>query len=302
MYNENTNVARSEGYGLFYINQYKRICRELIHYDPMAGKVSGISACFNTSGSHVLALRRRLPPVLYATQNCNALCQFYHPQYYNSCTMKTCCFAGDEDEYVLSGSDDFNLYMWSIPEDESEWGKSHIVLHGHRSIVNQVRYNKNNNLIASSGVEKMVKLWSTLPIGSWSGSLLTDNCDAQRTVYSKDDYNSIIGPSTPRISHDYSDQSTQEDLRMMAFFDSLIQNEIQNWNSMSEDTFTSDSDSDKQVQESIRLSWQSLLKFRKSAEETLKKHKPNKIALLIAQKRNKLAKMAHWKSSAVVQR
>lgn len=33
-----------------------------------------------------------------------------------------------------------------------------MVLHGHRSIVNQVRYNKNNNLIASSGVEKMVKV------------------------------------------------------------------------------------------------------------------------------------------------
>ncbi|KRT82667.1 hypothetical protein AMK59_4186, partial [Oryctes borbonicus] len=89
---------------------------------------------------------------------------------------------------------------------------------------------------------------------------------------------------------------------MMAFFDSLIQTEIQNWNSMSEDTFTSDSDSDKQVQESIRLSWQSLLKCRKSAEESLKKQKPNKIALLIAQKRDKLAKMAHWKSSALVQR
>lgn len=39
-----------------------------------------------------------------------------------------------------------------------EWGKSHLVLRGHRSIVNQVRYNKQNNLIASSGVEKMVKV------------------------------------------------------------------------------------------------------------------------------------------------
>lgn len=39
-----------------------------------------------------------------------------------------------------------------------EWGSIHIVLVGHRSIVNQVRYNKQNDIIASSGVEKMVKV------------------------------------------------------------------------------------------------------------------------------------------------
>ncbi|CAH0551033.1 unnamed protein product [Brassicogethes aeneus] len=129
----------------------------LVQYDSTGGKISGISACFDRSGKQLLALRRRLPPVLYATQSETAICQFYHPQYYNSCTMKTCCFAGDNDEYILSGSDDFNLYMWQIPRDGSEWGTSHVVLKGHRSIVNQVRYNKHNNLIASSGVEKMVK-------------------------------------------------------------------------------------------------------------------------------------------------
>lgn len=95
--------------------------RQLLHYDPNAGQVSGISACFNSSGSHLLALRRRLPPVLYATQNENALCQFYHPNYYNSCTMKTCSFAGANDEYILSGSDDFNLYMWGIPVDNCKY-------------------------------------------------------------------------------------------------------------------------------------------------------------------------------------
>lgn len=93
--------------------------RVLIHYDKHAGKASGISACFNSAGTHLLALRRRLPPVLYRTHDQNAICQFYHPQYYNSCTMKTCSFAGDDDEYILSGSDDFNLYMWKIPTDDT---------------------------------------------------------------------------------------------------------------------------------------------------------------------------------------
>lgn len=30
--------------------------------------------------------------------------------------MKSCCFAGDHDQLVLSGSDDFSLYAWKVPE------------------------------------------------------------------------------------------------------------------------------------------------------------------------------------------
>ena len=58
---------------------------------------------FNAAGNRLLSLRRRLPPVLYAVDSSTHLCQFDHPGYYNSCTMKSCCFAGDNDEYVLSG-------------------------------------------------------------------------------------------------------------------------------------------------------------------------------------------------------
>lgn len=105
----------------FFPNLYFLIFSQLIHFDSQVGHVSGISACFNSSGSQILALRRRLPPVLYNTQQEENICQFYHPHYYNSCTMKTCCFAGENDEYILSGSDDFNLYMWAVPQDDSEW-------------------------------------------------------------------------------------------------------------------------------------------------------------------------------------
>ncbi|KAK4884518.1 hypothetical protein RN001_000789 [Aquatica leii] len=279
---------------------YRKPKEVLIHYDSTAGDVSGISVSFNSNGSRLLALRRRLPPVLYATQSQSAICQFYHPQYYNSCTMKTCCFAGDNDEYILSGSDDFNLYMWRIPKGTSEWGMSHVVLRGHRSIVNQVRYNKHNNLIASSGVEKMVKLWSTLPIGNWEGSLLKEHLDAPRSVYSHDDYIYLVGHTGQRISHDYSDQSTQEDSRMMAFFDSLIQREIEGWDSQSEVTLTTDSDSDNQAQDNTYFPWEVLYHNKRLTDESSKKQKPNRIAQLIAQKRSRLAKMAHHKSSSSV--
>lgn len=86
-------------------------CRPCIQYG--GGKPqSCMSARFNTLGTQVVALRRRLPPVLYNTTSEDPVCQFYHPEYFNSCTMKSCSFAGVNDEYILSGSDDFNLYMW----------------------------------------------------------------------------------------------------------------------------------------------------------------------------------------------
>lgn len=36
--------------------------------------------------------------------------------------------------------------------------KNHMVLFGHRSIVNHVRYNPQRGLLASSGVEKVIKV------------------------------------------------------------------------------------------------------------------------------------------------
>lgn len=69
----------------------------------------------------------------------------------------------------FAGSDDFNLYMWKIPSTEVKWVESaHMVLRGHRSIVNQVRYNQASCIFASSGVEKIIKIWSPFPLGAGS--------------------------------------------------------------------------------------------------------------------------------------
>lgn len=77
---------------------------------------NSMSVRFNSTGTQVLALRRRLAPILYTIHCSDPVVEFYHQDYYNSCTMKSCSFAGEGDEFVLSGSDDFNLYMWKIPE------------------------------------------------------------------------------------------------------------------------------------------------------------------------------------------
>ncbi|XP_071453921.1 DDB1- and CUL4-associated factor 5 [Hetaerina americana] len=240
-----TTANSKEGVGLWDIRKPRQV---VLRYGCSGPPQSCMSARFNSRGTHVLALRRRLPPVLYAVHSPAHVCQFDHQGYYNSCTMKSCCFAGDADDYVLSGSDDFNLYVWKIPTDlgvdgQAHWiVNAHMVLKGHRSIVNQVRFNYTNYLIASSGVEKLIKFWSPFPLPGSSGGLAkeSDSWEKQRKVYTHEEYISLVLRSGQFMSHDYSNQSTREDPRMMAFFDSLVQREIEGWGSGSEGSSVED--------------------------------------------------------------
>ena len=196
-------------------------------------------ARWNSRGDRILGLRRRLSPVLYRVDSPASIAQFDHPGYYNSCTMKSCCFGGPNDEYVLSGSDDFNVYMWRLPEEGdfcSQWvARAQHVLQGHRSIVNQVRYNHSRSLLATSGVEKVVKLWSVLPLPVTDRTEETVETQdrgesGDRRVFSHEEYIGLVMRSSVNmIGQDYSMANTEENPRMMAFFDSLVQREIEGW-------------------------------------------------------------------------
>jgi len=80
------------------------IHRPVLRYGNLTPPQSCMNVRFNSMGDRLLALRRRLPPVLYKVDTPMYMCEFDHPGYYNSCTMKSCCFAGENDEYVLSGN------------------------------------------------------------------------------------------------------------------------------------------------------------------------------------------------------
>lgn len=107
-----------EGAGLWDLRAPKH---PVIRYGGEYAAQSCMSVRFNSNGDQILALRRRLPPILYSTVQKEPICQFYHPDYYNSCTMKSCSFAGEMDELVLSGSDDFNLYVWRVTDADREY-------------------------------------------------------------------------------------------------------------------------------------------------------------------------------------
>ncbi|XP_021489187.1 DDB1- and CUL4-associated factor 5 isoform X1 [Meriones unguiculatus] len=228
-----------EGVGLWDIRKPQS---SLLRYGGNLSLQSAMSVRFNSNGTQLLALRRRLPPVLYDIHSRLPVFQFDNQGYFNSCTMKSCCFAGDRDQYILSGSDDFNLYMWKIPADPEAGGIGRVVngafmvLKGHRSIVNQVRFNPHTYMICSSGVEKIIKIWSPYKQPGCTGDLDGRIEDDSRCLYTHEEYISLVLNSGSGLSHDYANQSVQEDPRMMAFFDSLVRREIEGW--------SSDSDSD----------------------------------------------------------
>lgn len=73
----------------------------LLKYGGAHASQSAMSIRFNSVGTKILALRRRLPPILYDIHSSEAINEFDSPGYYNSCTMKSCCFAGYNDEVQI---------------------------------------------------------------------------------------------------------------------------------------------------------------------------------------------------------
>lgn len=71
---------------------------------------------FNKAGRLILALRRKQSPVLYDIRSPYPLVEFDSPDYYNSCTLKNACFLGKDESFVASGSDNFKVYIWKVPE------------------------------------------------------------------------------------------------------------------------------------------------------------------------------------------
>lgn len=99
---------------------------------------------------------------------------------------------------------------------KNQWIDSHhMVLYGHRSIVNQVRYNPQKCILASSGVEKVIKIWRPFELEDWTGSLSEDGPINTRDIFSHEEFLSL-SHSGQSNTHDYSHQDTAEDSQMMA--------------------------------------------------------------------------------------
>ncbi|XP_043863456.1 DDB1- and CUL4-associated factor 5 [Drosophila mojavensis] len=268
-------------------------------YNYITESPSCMSVRFNCNGSLLLTLHRRLPPILYNPSSSDPLCSFYHDEYFNSCTMKSCTFAGPHDELVVSGSDNFNMFMWRLDginlEKKNQWiDTSPVILTGHRSIVNQVRYNRQRCLLASSGVEKIIKFWSPFAQQGWEGALTepSDTPHCTRPLHRN---------ATDHVSQDFSMRNMEEDQVMLAFFDTLVQRELETWtnnssnaNAMGQQTTTASDSSSRTSTEHSGSSTQSDESDGDTpnvSELSWQTH-PNRIFYLIAKKRRALLQLA----------
>lgn len=143
------------------------------------------------------------------------------------------------------------------------------------------------------------QLWSPVSYQGWIGGLKEENktTEQPRDVISREDYSYMIDMTDPSLIHDYSEQNTCEDLFMMAFFDSLVQQELETWNTNSlnnsEPAFSNSSGSSGSSLPNSSSSDESdvglKIKFRCNPQRN---KFPNRIAYLIAQKRYTLRRLA----------
>lgn len=188
-----------------------------------------MSVQFNESGKQLAAIRANLRPVIYELNDSNPKVVFDHQDYRNKCTLKSGCFAGDKDQYFVTGSDDFSVFVWKIPvfnELADENGPIlisdvHLKLKSHRSIVNQCRYNKQHHMIASSGIEKLIKVWTPYKLPNNNGGGLLgreDEYEPKRELLRRQDINL---PSFQLENHN-NVEKTEEDMTMIGYFDLQI--------------------------------------------------------------------------------
>src|SRR6185437_711442 len=76
-----------DGIGLWDIRSPNEPCIRFT--DCLETQQSAMSVRFNIRGTQILALRRRLPPILYNLTSPHPGVEFDHVSYYNSCTMKS---------------------------------------------------------------------------------------------------------------------------------------------------------------------------------------------------------------------
>ena len=83
--------------------------------------------------------------------------------------IKEASFLGERGEYVAAGSDDGNVFIW-----EKVTGNLVRVLRGDDSIVNCVQWHPQMAMLATSGIESVVRLWQPCQEGLEEGRVVED--------------------------------------------------------------------------------------------------------------------------------
>ena len=87
--------------------------------------------------------------------------RLFSPDYNSVDGTEGVCFAGKDDELAIVSSENGDIHIWSVPEDQKDSvDKPLLVLSGHESYVFSARYSDMYGALATTGVG-VVKLWTT---------------------------------------------------------------------------------------------------------------------------------------------
>ncbi|XP_014678383.1 PREDICTED: WD and tetratricopeptide repeats protein 1-like [Priapulus caudatus] len=103
----------------------------------------------------------------------------YEQRFYGHCNtttdIKEANFFGSNGQYILAGSDDGSFFIW-----DKQTTNILRVLRGDDSIVNCLQPHPTSCLLATSGIDPVVRLWSPRPEGERNEREVTNSLDAAR--------------------------------------------------------------------------------------------------------------------------
>ncbi|CAI2355370.1 unnamed protein product [Caenorhabditis sp. 36 PRJEB53466] len=238
---------------------------------PPASHYAWMGSMWSPSGNQFMSIRNNAYPVYFdlISKRCFNL---KSEGYLNCHTIKSMTFI--DDHTVATGSDHFGIHVWKVPRAGEDEGfrrvvhprpdayivpKAIKVLHGHRSIPNNMRYSTLNQILISSGVENSIKVWAGRRI-PWSYDIPFVRKKAGQYLAHADE-ETIREKEERRLVEDALDKNgemegragweevfggdptTAEDRKTLESFDNMMRREMQlgNYN----DVFgSSDSDDD----------------------------------------------------------
>nr|XP_005583512.1 PREDICTED: notchless protein homolog 1 isoform X1 [Macaca fascicularis] len=97
---------------------------------------------------------------------------------------------GHGPERLVSGSDDFTLFLWSPAEDKKPLTR----MTGHQALINQVLFSPDSRIVASASFDKSIKLWDGRT-GKYLGSLRGHVAAVYQIAWSADSRLLVSGSS-----------------------------------------------------------------------------------------------------------